>query len=68
MRQYKTISDRMKTANNQWLDYNTELGIVLSQLHQLENAKQYLLEMMAEQEIKMREEGFAIPISWEQFL
>jgi len=67
MRQYKTISDRMKTANNQWLDYNTELGIVLSQLHALEQAKQYLLEMMTEQEAKMRAEGFVVPISWEQF-
>ena len=68
MRQYKTISDRMKTANNQWLDYNTELGIVLSQLHALELAKQHLLAMMAEQETIMCAEGFVVPISWEQFL
>jgi hypothetical protein len=68
MRQYKTISDRMKTANNQWLDYNTELGIVLSQLHTLEQSKQHLHKKMEEQEAIMHAEGFAVPISWEQFL
>lgn len=66
MSHYKTLSDRMKKANNQWLEYNTELGIVLSQLNTLETASAYLKYMMAEQETKMRAEGFVVPISWEK--